>query len=137
MWPCYGDIETESNVADARVAAFLQNVPDVVQTLSTARNVTILAPSNDAFTKLMTRNPRSAVLMQNPRLLTGVLQYHVLMGKVASTDFSTTPKFPTTLLTTPFANVTGGQRLELAFVNNTAMIFSGYKQPAVVVTAVC
>jgi uncharacterized surface protein with fasciclin (FAS1) repeats len=112
-------------------------VPDVVQTLSTAQNITILAPSDTAFANLMARNPRSAELMTNPRALAGVLQYHVLTGRFLSSDFSPTPKFPSTLLTAPFANVTGGQRVGLAMVNSTAKIFSGYKQVATVVTAVC
>lgn len=116
--------------------ALLQTVPEVAQVLSTAQNVTVFAPSNDAFTRLMTRNPRSAELMRNPRLLAGVLQYHVLQGAFRAQDFSTVPKFPATLLTTPFANVTGGQRVGLVFVNNTVQVFSGYKQTAQVVTAV-
>ncbi len=111
-------------------------MPDVVQALSTAKNITILAPSDTAFVNLMTRNPRSAELLVNARALAGVLQYHVLVGKLMSTDFSPKPKFPVTLLGSPFANVTGGQRVELAFVNNTAKVFSGYKQAATVITAV-
>lgn len=120
----------------ARVG-LLSLVPDVVQMLSAAQNITILAPSDTAFSNLLARNPRSAELMNNPRALTGVLQYHVLAGRLLSGDFSATPKFPATLLTTPFANVTGGQRVMLAMVNDTASVFSGYKQMATVVTAVC
>jgi transforming growth factor-beta-induced protein len=124
------------NKTDPSPLGLLQTVPDVVQTLSVAQNVTILAPSNDAFARLMARNPRSAELTRNPRLLTGVLQYHVLQGRIPASDFQATPRFPATLLNAPFANVTGGQRLQLTFVNNTAMVFSGYKQAAQVVAAV-
>ncbi|KAK4452933.1 hypothetical protein QBC34DRAFT_20962 [Podospora aff. communis PSN243] len=120
---------------DRGIYSLLQTVPDIVQALSTAQNVTILAPSNDAFARLMARNPRSAELTRNPRLLTGVLQYHVLVGRMPASEFSAVPKFPPTLLDTPFANVTGGQRVQLTFVNDTAMVFSGYKQAAMVVTA--
>lgn len=84
----------------------------------------------------MTRNPRSSELLVNQRALTGVLQYHVLTGKLLSGDFSPTPKFPATLLGAPFANVTGGQRVGLVMANSTAKVFSGYKQVATVVTAV-
>jgi len=112
-------------------------VPDVVQALSTAQNITILAPSDTAFVNLMTRNPRSSELLVNQRALTGVLQYHVLAGRLLSGDFSPTPKFPATLLGAPFANVTGGQRVGLVMANSTAKVFSGYKQVATVVTAVC
>jgi uncharacterized surface protein with fasciclin (FAS1) repeats len=112
-------------------------VPDVVQTLSKAQNITILAPSDTAFANLLARNPRSAELMTNPRALAGVLQYHVIQGKLLSTDFAATPKFPFTLLGAPFANITGGQKVGLAMVNGTAKIFAGFKQVSTVVTAVC
>ena len=111
-------------------------MPDLTQNLGAAQNVTILAPSNDAFSKLLARNPNAAQLSQNSRLLTGVLQYHVLMGKMVANDFSTTPRFAQTLLNAPFSNVTGGQRVEAVRVNNNPMLFSGYKQGASVVTAV-
>ncbi|KAK3311401.1 methyltransferase TYW3-domain-containing protein [Chaetomium strumarium] len=128
-------ILANNNATLSTLSNLLPLVPDVVQTLSTARNVTILAPSNTAFANLMMRNPRSAELMRNPEALAGVLQYHVLMGKLMSKDFSPTPKFAATLLVMPFANVTGGQKVELAMVNETARVFSGYKQMASVVTA--
>jgi uncharacterized surface protein with fasciclin (FAS1) repeats len=70
----------------------------VTQLLSSAQNVTVLAPSNDAFTKLLARNPNAAQLMNNPTALTGVLQYHVLGGKIMSNQFSTTPKFAASML---------------------------------------
>ncbi|KAK5654404.1 hypothetical protein OQA88_7314 [Cercophora sp. LCS_1] len=117
------------------LTSLLQTVPEVAQALSAAQNVTILAPSNDAFARLMARNPRSAELTRNPRLLAGVLQYHVLQGTFRAQDFQIVPKFPATLLSAPFANVTGGQRVGLVFVNNTVQVFSGYKQTAQVVTA--
>ncbi|KAK4242019.1 tRNA wybutosine-synthesizing protein [Achaetomium macrosporum] len=128
-------ILANNNATLSTLTSLLSLVPDVAQTLSAAQNVTILAPSNTAFANLMAKNPRSTELMRNPEALAGVLQYHVLMGKLLSKDFSQTPKFPATLLTMPFANVTGGQRVELAMVNDTARVFSGYKQMASVVTA--
>ncbi|KAK1758449.1 hypothetical protein QBC47DRAFT_358299 [Echria macrotheca] len=129
------DVLTQNSNTLSTLTSLLQTVPDIVQTLSTAQNVTILAPSNDAFARLMARNPRSTELTRNPRLLAGVLQYHVLQGKIAANEITAVPKFPATLLMSPFANVTGGQRVEVALVNNTALVFSGYKQPAMVVTA--
>ncbi|KAK4232348.1 methyltransferase TYW3-domain-containing protein [Podospora fimiseda] len=124
-----------NNATLSTLSNLLTLVPDLVQTLSTAQNVTILAPSNAAFANLMARNPRSAELTRNPRALAGVLQYHVLTGRLLSPEFTTTPKFPATLLSAPFANVTGGQRIQLAMVNNTARIFSGFKQMGSVVAA--
>ncbi|KAK4155165.1 hypothetical protein C8A00DRAFT_13789 [Chaetomidium leptoderma] len=128
-------ILADNNATLSTLTTLLALVPDVVRTLSAAQNITILAPSDTAFANLMARNPRSAELTTNPRALAGVLQYHVLMGRLLSGDFSPTPKFPSTLLTTPFANVTGGQKVGLVMVNGTATVFSGYKQVAGVVTA--
>ncbi|KAK4649522.1 uncharacterized protein QC761_119690 [Podospora bellae-mahoneyi] len=122
------DFQPDNNATLSTLASLLQLVPDLFQTLSTAQNITLLAPSNEAFTNLLSRNPRSAELMTNPRALSGVLQYHVLSGKFLSTDFTTSPIFPSTLLSTPFANVTGGQKLQLTLLNETASLFSGYKQ---------
>ncbi len=109
----------------------------MTQTLSTAQNITVFAPSNDAFTKLLQRNPNAAKLMNTPNLLTGVLQYHVLAGKTVANDFNVRPRFAQTMLAQPFANVTGGQKVELVKVNNAAMLFGGYKQASTVTTAVC
>ncbi|KAH6628636.1 methyltransferase TYW3-domain-containing protein [Chaetomium tenue] len=128
-------ILANNNATLSTLSALLALVPDVVQTLSTAQNITILAPSNTAFANLMARNPRSAELMRNPRALAGVLQYHVLIGRLLASDFSPAPKFPSTLLTTPFSNVTNGQNVGLVMVNGTGKVFSGYKQIATVVTA--
>ncbi|KAH6855218.1 FAS1 domain-containing protein [Chaetomium sp. MPI-CAGE-AT-0009] len=128
-------ILANNNATLNTLTSLLALVPDVVETLSTAQNITILAPSDTAFANLMARNPRSAELMRNPRALAGVLQYHVLMGRFLSSDFSPTPKFPSTLLTAPFANVTDGQKAGLVMVNGTATVFSGYKQVATVATA--
>ncbi|KAK1825777.1 hypothetical protein QBC39DRAFT_42415 [Podospora conica] len=129
------DVLAANSATLSTLTSLLQTVPDVISALSTVQNVTIFAPSNDAFAKLMARNPRSAELSRNPRALTAVLQYHVLLGRIPASDFTEVPKFPPTLLNAPFANVTGGQRLQLAFVNNGAMLFSGYKQASNVVTA--
>jgi uncharacterized surface protein with fasciclin (FAS1) repeats len=117
--------------------ALLTLVPTHTQTLSTAQNITLLAPSNTAFAALLARNPRSAELMTNPRALAGVLQYHVLAGRFVSGDFARAARFPATLLAAPFANVTGGQRVGLVVVEGEARVVSGFKQVAGVVTAVC
>ncbi|KAH6630202.1 methyltransferase TYW3-domain-containing protein [Chaetomium sp. MPI-SDFR-AT-0129] len=123
-----------NNATLSTLTNLLTLVPDVVQALSTAQNVTVLAPSDTAFANLLARNPKSAELMKNPRALAGVLQYHVLVGKFLSSDFSATPKFPSTLLGAPFANVTGGQRVGLVTADGAATILAGFKQAATVVT---
>lgn len=100
-----------------------------------AQNITILAPSNDAFTKLLQQMPSAAQMANNTVLVTALLQYHVVSGTVMSSGFSGTPMFAPTMLMTPFANVTGGQKVELLKENNMAMIFSGFKQMSTVTQA--
>ncbi|RBQ83381.1 hypothetical protein VDGD_02646 [Verticillium dahliae] len=103
--------------------------------LSTANGITILAPSNQAFDKFMRDHPDQAQMSNNPQAVTALLQYHVVMGMVMSNQLSAQPVFGQTLLNAPFANVTGGQRVELSLVDNRAMILSGYKQMSMVTTA--
>jgi uncharacterized surface protein with fasciclin (FAS1) repeats len=100
-----------------------------------ATNVTIFAPSNDAFTKFLA-TPGASQMAQNSTLVTAILQYHVIAGMMMGRDFSTTPKFASSLLGPPFANVTGNQKAELVLVNGMPMIFSGFKQGSMVVQAV-
>ncbi len=54
--------------------------------LATTDGLTVFAPTNEAFAKL----PAAVVeyLTSNPELLTQVLQYHVVSGKVMSTDLT-------------------------------------------------
>jgi transforming growth factor-beta-induced protein len=107
-------------------------VPQVTQMLSTARDITILAPSNEAFSKLMRENPNFANMAKNPATVTALLQYHVINGMMMSNMFTATPKFATTMLMMPSANVTGGQKVELVNTNGMAMILSGFKQSSMV-----
>ncbi|KAJ2897900.1 beta-Ig-H3/fasciclin [Zalerion maritima] len=116
----------------------LGTVPDLVDTLSAANNITIFAPSNDAFSKLVEQNPTEAEAEEtNTELLTMLLAYHVINGTFNSTDFGATPVFARTLLEgEPFANVTGGgQNLGLMLSNNAATVISGLKQTSMVVAA--
>ncbi|EEY16070.1 beta-Ig-H3/fasciclin [Verticillium alfalfae VaMs.102] len=115
--------------------SLLATVPQVGQMLSTANGITILAPSNQAFDKFMRDHPDQAQMSNNPQAVTALLQYHVVMGTVMSNQLSAQPVFGQTLLNAPFANVTGGQRVELSLVDNRAMILSGYKQMSMVTTA--
>ncbi|KAF3351117.1 Histone H2B [Verticillium dahliae VDG2] len=115
--------------------SLLATVPQVGQMLSTANGITILAPSNQAFDKFMRDHPDQAQMSNTPKAVTALLQYHVVMGMVMSKQLSAQPVFGQTLLNAPFANVTGGQRVELSLVDNRAMILSGYKQMSMVTTA--
>jgi uncharacterized surface protein with fasciclin (FAS1) repeats len=88
----------------SQLQAVLQLNPGLVETLSGASNITILAPSNRAFSQVP--NATLAGLTQNTGLLTALLQYHVLNGTYPASAVTNTSAFIPTLLTNPlFTNV--------------------------------
>jgi uncharacterized surface protein with fasciclin (FAS1) repeats len=88
----------------SQLAAVLGLVPDVVTALSSASNITILAPSNSAFG--MVPNATLQTLTTNPGMLTALLQYHVLAGAIPASAITNTSTFVPTLLTNAtYANV--------------------------------
>jgi len=88
----------------SQLASVLGLVPGVVSALSSAQNITILAPSNSAFGKVP--NATLSTLTANPGMLTALLQYHVLQGAVPASAITNTSTFVPTLLTNEtYANV--------------------------------
>lgn len=100
-------------------------MPQFTQALTMQSNVTILAPSNDAFEQAMKAMP---TLTNDMNMVTALLQYHIISGVMMSSAFTETPQFVSTYMGMPFAMVTGNQKLELVKMDNMAMIFSGFKQ---------
>ena len=60
----------------------------LVETLSGAGPFTVFAPTDDAFAALPAGTVESLVEPGNKEKLTGILTYHVLAGKVLSTDLT-------------------------------------------------
>ncbi|KAJ3957060.1 hypothetical protein N0V92_006372 [Colletotrichum tropicale] len=114
--------------------SLLAMVPAVGESLSTSKDFTILAPSNDAFAKAMQADPTLAQKMTNVTFVTDLLMYHVVAGKTTSAAFSSKPKFANTMFETPFANVTGTQKVELNKMAGKAVVYSGFKQMSIVET---
>jgi uncharacterized surface protein with fasciclin (FAS1) repeats len=56
----------------SQLSAVLGLTPQLVQTLGSAQNITILAPSNQAFARI--DNATLSALTANPALLTALLQ---------------------------------------------------------------
>ena len=58
----------------------------LVETLSGEGPFTVFAPTNDAFAKL----PEGTIegLLEDPKTLTSILTYHVVPGKIMSSDLS-------------------------------------------------
>ncbi len=88
--------------------------------LAATNNFTFLAPNNDAFSKWLLGN-------YTQDFVDATLTYHLLAGNYATALFSNGSSFiPTALTNQSYANVTGGQRVEV--VKNGDMVFqSGNK----------
>ncbi|HYX07592.1 MAG TPA: fasciclin domain-containing protein [Bacteroidales bacterium] len=82
---------------------------DLANTLQGTGPFTVFAPTNDAFNKL--DDGVLDILLNNPSLLADVLKYHVVSGKVMSTDLSTSQV--QTLLTGKSIDVTLGSSVVL------------------------
>ncbi|KAF2033724.1 Fasciclin-domain-containing protein [Setomelanomma holmii] len=115
-------LNSSSNLSQLQAVLHLN--PGLVETLSGAKNITILAPSNTAFSRI--DNATLTGLTQNTGLLTAILQYHVLNGTYPASAVTNTSAFIPTLLTNPlFTNVTGGQRVQAVLRNGNVTFFSG------------
>ena len=89
-----GDDDHPGNIvqiaqADARFSILAEAVvaADLADALSAPGPLTVFAPTNDAFSPLLTElGLTKEHLLADKPLLTAVLQYHVLAGKVAKAD---------------------------------------------------
>jgi hypothetical protein len=108
----------------SNLTTYLGLFPSLVTQLESLKNVTLLAPNNQAFEALLNSTPS---LASNPGLLESVLTYHVLNGSYA--NFSSSAAFiHTALMNTTYANVTGGQVVEAIGTSNGTTFYSGKLQ---------
>lgn len=119
------------------LAGVLTMYPGLLSTLSGTSNITILAPSNDAFSQV--DNTTLSGLTTNEGLITALLQYHVLNGTFPASAVTNTRAFIPTLLTNPlFTNVTGGQVVDaIASEDGNVTFYSGLLSNSSVSQAVC
>ncbi|KAK1983076.1 fasciclin domain-containing protein [Colletotrichum cereale] len=110
----------------------LAKVPELNETLSKTIDVTILAPSDDAFAQAMQVDPTFARRATNASFVADLLKYHIVTGKTMAASFPDVPKFAHTMFETPASNMTGSQRVELVRKGEHARVFSGYKQMSAV-----
>ncbi|EME81087.1 uncharacterized protein MYCFIDRAFT_15011, partial [Pseudocercospora fijiensis CIRAD86] len=111
----------------------LELIPDVTAAVAAACDITILAPTNDAFACIAPDSDvGKALAAGDTEAITALISYHVLNGTYKSTDFAATPTFVHTLLTPSISiageavtNVTGGQNVELILNGTSAEIISG------------
>jgi uncharacterized surface protein with fasciclin (FAS1) repeats len=121
----------------SNLTTFLTSSPGLVAALSQASDITILAPSNDAFTEFAETEVGRAVA-NDPGLLAALLQYHVLNGTFQASQVTNQSTFIPTLLTNEtYSNVTSGQVVEAVMIGNETVFYSGLLQNSTVTTAVC
>ena len=95
------------------LTTYVSLFPDLLTQLSMATNVTILAPSNEAFAAFLNSSVGAALATNDTAAIEAVLMYHVLNGTHPAASIMSTPAFvPTMLTNTVYANVTGGQVVE-------------------------
>lgn len=117
------------------LGSLLQAYPAVASTLANATNITVLAPSNSAFSTFLT-SAVNASIAADAGLVPAVLSYHVLSGTIRSTDITAMPSFAKTLLSnSSYTNVTGGQVVKAEAVNNGVVFTSGLLAESNVTTA--
>jgi uncharacterized surface protein with fasciclin (FAS1) repeats len=108
----------------SNLTTYLGLFPNLVQTLSSLTNITLLAPNNAAFSKLLNSSAGAALLSNDTSAIQALFTYHVLNGSYS--NFSSMPAFVPTLLTPGmYANVTGGQRVEALSSGNSTSFISG------------
>ncbi|KAL8645929.1 MAG: hypothetical protein Q9226_007075 [Calogaya cf. arnoldii] len=114
----------------------IQGVPGLGEILGAAKNVTILAPSNEAFQKFMS-TPQGAGLADNDQdAIQALLQYHIINGTYPASAVTESPVFlPTMLNDTMYSNVTGGQVVEAVMQGENVIFYSGLLNNATVTTA--
>ncbi|KAF2445219.1 FAS1 domain-containing protein [Karstenula rhodostoma CBS 690.94] len=119
----------------SNLTSFLSLNPALASALSQASEITILAPSNDAFTEF-TDTDVGRTVAADPGLLSALLQYHVLNGTFQASQVTNQSAFIHTLLTNEtYTNVTGGQVVEAVTVGNETVFYSGLLQNSTVTTA--
>jgi uncharacterized surface protein with fasciclin (FAS1) repeats len=89
---------------------------------------TVLAPNDDSLNPYIANN---SGITTNTDAVRALIEYHIANDTHPSPVFGTAPLFPATLLNNPlYANVTGGQRVEMMLENGAPTVLSGLKAPS-------
>jgi len=107
----------------SNLTSYLELFPQLVTQLSSLSNITLLAPNNAAFAKLLNSSAGAALANNDTSLIQGLLTYHVLEGTY--TNFTAKQFIPTALQPPQYTNVTGGQVVEAVTDGNSTSFFSG------------
>ncbi|KAF2872195.1 FAS1 domain-containing protein [Massariosphaeria phaeospora] len=123
------------NAQLSNLTSFLGMNPAIMEALSSANDITILAPTDEAFAALL-ETPAGMALSADPGLLAAALTYHVLNGTFMADQITDTSAFVPTLLTNEtYSNVTGGQVVQAVRKEDKVVFFSGLLQNSTVIQA--
>ncbi|KAK2016190.1 fasciclin domain-containing protein [Colletotrichum eremochloae] len=121
---------TSQNSTLSTLVGLLGSQPGLVQALSQAKNITILAPSNQALEAFIAKAGAAAT---DAGLVAAILQYHVLNGTYYASSFTEEPQFiPTLLQNETYTNVTGGQRVQAQTIGGNVTFFSALRENSTV-----
>jgi transforming growth factor-beta-induced protein len=110
--------------------------PAIVSALTSAKNITILAPSNAAFAAFLNTTDGAAAATKSD-VVAALLEYHVLGALYPASAFTAKAQFlPTLLSNASYTNVTGGQRVKAVLDGKNVNIISGLLKKSTVVVAV-
>lgn len=105
---------------------YLNNTPALRDGFNSARNVTVLAPSDDSFKDLIYTNIDASQPPANSSLIDGILTYHLINGTYRSADITSKPKFLKTFLDNPtFENVRSSQVVKAVKEGDDLKFYSG------------
>ena len=86
MYPTKNIIENAVNSADHTTLVAAVKAAGLVDTLKGAGPFTVFAPTNEAFSKLPAGTVDTLLKPENKDMLTKVLTYHVVAGKMTQSD---------------------------------------------------
>lgn len=86
MYPTKNIIENAMNSKDHTTLVAAVKAAGLVETLQGTGPFTVFAPTNDAFSKLPSGTVDNLLKPENKPMLTAVLTYHVVAGKLSSAD---------------------------------------------------
>ena len=86
MYPTKNIVENAVNSADHTTLVAAVKAAGLVDTLESAGPFTVFAPTNEAFAKLPAGTVDTLLKPENKALLTKILTYHVVAGRVSAAD---------------------------------------------------
>jgi len=86
MYPSKNIVENAMNSKDHTTLVAAVKAAGLVETLQSAGPFTVFAPTNEAFNKLPKGTVDNLLKPENKSMLTSVLTYHVVAGKMSAAD---------------------------------------------------